>query len=187
MRIVDTITPYHYHQAFNTKSHRHFPLSYLLDFQQPFYVSSTFNFSIPLRPSTTLPCHFDLRQLFYITSTFNPPLCLRPSTILPCRFRPPILPHLFDLSHTHTISGTLAGCHTVQKDEDFSLGGLRVFTPNRAWHHGSGVPFHRVWCWRTDALRSGPTNSLCLMDPSLHVVGVGGQTLFCSGPTDVSW
>ena len=70
---------------------------------QLFHATSTFNnSSIPLRPSTTLPCLFNLQQPFHTTSTFIPPIPFRPSTILPCLFRPPILPHLFDLSHTHT-------------------------------------------------------------------------------------
>ena len=133
-----------------------------------------------LQPST-FPYLFDLQQVCHTTSTFNPLIPFRPSTILPCLFRPPILPHPFDLSHTHTISGTLAGCHTVQKDEDIAWG-LAGSTPNRAWQTRSccSQPIE-FWCRRTDALRSGPTSSPCVVEPSLHVVGAGGQTLFAAG------
>lgn len=80
-------------------------LPYHFDLQQLFHTTSTFdNPSMSLQPSTTLPYLFDLQQPFHTTSTFIPPIPFRPSTILPCLFRPPILPHLFDLSHTHAQS-----------------------------------------------------------------------------------
>ena len=81
-----------------------------------FYPSSTSN-SILLRPSTPTSTNFTFNQLHLqlqstspstsINFTFN---LLRPSTST-----------FFDLSHTHNL-GTLAGCHTVQKDEDLLLG-----------------------------------------------------------------
>ena len=42
------------------------------------------------------------------------------------------------------------------------------FTPNRAWHHESGVPFHRVWCGGQTLFAAGLPFSLSC-EPSLHV------------------
>jgi hypothetical protein len=138
-----------------------------LPFHHTFSTSSTFNLIHLLRPSSTSFTFFRLQP----SSTFHAFSGLRPST-----------PPLRHLAHIHI--GTLAGCHMVQKDEEHMLGGLKQSLASTVFVFP--IP-SRFWCRRTDALRSGPTSSSLLwFEPSLHVIGVGGQKLFCSWPADVS-
>ena len=132
--------------------------SYLIDLQ-------------PHRPSTSST--FNLIHL-QPSSTFNPSMPLQTFD----------LPHLFNFrthTHTHTILVRWLDVTRFRKMR-IMLRGLRVSPPNRAWQTWSccSQPIE-FWCRRTDALRSGPTSSPCVVEPSLHVVGAGGQTLFAAG------
>jgi hypothetical protein len=125
--------------------------------------SSTFNLihlHRPLRPHppSTLPSIFDLQQSFHASSGLRP------------------------LAHTHF--GTLAGCHTVQKDEEHMLGGLRVLPTQQSLASTVFVfPIpSRFWCRRIDALRSGPTSfSLLWFRTFIACCRCGGQELFVAG------
>ena len=143
----------------------------------PFSHHHVFKPFIPHRPSTSptfnlihLQPHppstfFDL-QPFHASSDLRPPTSLQ-------------------LSHTHTHTHTILVRWldvTRFRKMRIMLRGLRVSPPNRAWQTWSccSQPIE-FWCRRTDALRSGPTSSPCVVEPSLHVVGAGGQTLFAAG------
>ena len=117
--VLNIITSSQHHHVFDPSMFLRpstFSTSIHLDLQQPSSIS-TFNllsfFDLQLHPPSTFNSNFNQLHLqstspsTSINFTFN---LLRPSTST-----------FFDLSHTHNL-GTLAGCHTVQKDEDLLLG-----------------------------------------------------------------
>ena len=117
--VLNIITSSQHHLVFDPSMFLRpstFSTSIHLDLQQPSSIS-TFNllsfFDLQLHPPSTFNSNFNQLHLqstspsTSINFTFN---LLRPSTST-----------FFDLSHTHNL-GTLAGCHTVQKDEDLLLG-----------------------------------------------------------------
>ena len=140
--VLNIITSSQHHHVFDPSMFLRpstFSTSIHLDLQQPSSIS-TFNLH-PSRPSTFI--HLDLQpssiSTFNLLSFFDlqlhPPSTFNsnfnqlhlqstsPSTSINFTFNllRPSTSTFFDLSHTHNL-GTLAGCHTVQKDEDLLLG-----------------------------------------------------------------
>ena len=139
--------------------------------------------------------YFDLHPLRPSTSTF---FSLRPSTSIHFDLQPPSTSTFIHFNlHSLQPSSSIHFDLQLQPSSRFDLRspsrlchtrmvcwlgvsrfrkmrkrlGACGFTPNRAWHHESGVPFHRVWCGGQTLFAAGLPFSLSC-EPSLHVVGV---------------
>lgn len=182
--IVSSVYPYFNLQplrpstsAFNL--HPLQPSSTSISNLHPLQPSTFIHFNLQLQPSSTSTSTFSLLQLRHSTSTFfnlnlHP---LRPSTststFLSLRSSTLTFLSRFNLRSLSQLRRTRMVCWLgVSRFRKMRKRlGACGFTPNRAWHHGSGVPFHRVWCGAQTLFAAGLPFSLSC-DPSLHVVGV---------------